>query len=644
MTFNRQILLFISSLVLVLFVGTFWLNLSNTKAFLQNQLTSHAEDAATSLGLSLSTVADLDNPASIEAMINAVFDRGHYRLIALHDVDDELIYQRQNFTLSAEVPDPFVSLFTIESPQANALVQAGWMPVGTLTVQANAGYAYFELWKAVKTLSGWFSLAALLALLLAFYMVRTLLKPLKKIEIQANAIVKKQYVYQEDLPSTLEFKTVVQAMNKMVSQLKDVFDREAKVADKLKRMTYQDSVTGLSNRRHFDMMLEAQLMTSEDSNQGSLLMLRVEGMKELNDQYGYQLGDAFMKRLANKLVTTVSIEEGVYARLSGLELIAILPSADVYQLQSAAQSLVGAADLLLTELNIQKAKVVLTAVLVGYESGDKRGNLLGRLEFGMKQLQALPGQQVMVLGSQDEAQPAKDETLRELVNYAFEHHSLKLYRQDSQNTDGQVHDTEVFVRMLDRDGSVRSAAYFMPAIERFNRLLDLDLQVIRLALAHQKNQTSKPLLSLNLSHSLLNDKASLDQLLSALDSAQDANLAFEFSDLWAVRDVQHTLTVMNRFRDKGFKVGIDSFGSRFTEMQYLQTIQPDYIKLDGAFSRRIESDQQTQSYVNSVCELANALDVPVIAMAIESEQQLEAFKQVGIHYFQGYLFGTPSPL
>ncbi len=643
MTFNRQILLFISGLVLVLFIGTFWLNLSGTKTFLQNQLASHAEDASASLGLSLSSVADLDDPASIEAMIDAMFDRGHYRLIELNDIDGELVYQRTNLQLSAEVPAIFVSFFSIESPSAKALVQSGWMPIGNLTVQSNAGYAYFELWQVAKTLASWFSLAVFLALTTAFLMVKTLLQPLKKIEVQANAIVKKQYVYQDDIPSTLEFKTVVLAMNKMVAQLKDVFDREAKVADKLKRMTYQDSVTGLSNRHHFDMMLEAQLMTSEDANQGSLVMLRVEGLKELNDQYGYQLGDTFIRDLANKLVKTVSIEEGVYARLSGLELIAVLPLVAVHELKTAAQELVDAVAPLLQNLNVQDSSVQLSVIMTDYVSGDKRGSLLGRLGFGVKQLEELPEQRIIVL-SENEVEAIKDDTWRELIDYAFQKDAFKLYRQASQDTKGQIHDTEVFVRMIDQDGSLRSAAYFMPTIERFDRLLELDIVVIRLALAYQEPLVDKPLLAINLSPSLLTDAYSLNRLLEELRSAKGANLAFEFSDLWAVKDVNHSLSVLDQFRTLGFKVGIDNFGSRFTEMKYLQEIRPDYIKLDGAFSRRIESDEQTRSYVNSVCELAKALDVPVIAMAIENELQLDAFKQVGINYFQGYLFGTPSPL
>lgn len=643
MTFNRQILFFITGLVLVLFIGTFFLNLSNTQSFLQKQLRSHADDTATSLGLSLSSVADLDNPASIEAMINAVFDRGHYALIALHDVDGELVYQRTNTDLPESVPLAFINQITFDSPTATSLVQQGWMPIGRLSVQANPASAYSELWQVVKTLLAWFSAAAALAIILAGVLVKMLLRPLKQIEIQADAIVRKQYIYQEKLPATLEFKTLVQAMNKMVSQLKEVFDREARVADKLKRMTYQDSVTGLSNRYHFDMMLEAELLSSQETRQGSLFMLRVKGLKELNDQYGYQLGDAFMRELGKKMQTSLAHQEGVYARLSGLELIALLPSTRAAQLKEQAQALTHSVNPLLEQLNIKLNMVALSCVATDYQPGDKRQNLLGQMERGFQQLQDQPQQQLLLLGS-NEAQNAKDHLAEHLVDLAFNQQALKLYQQASRNDQDQVHDTEIFVRMQDRDGTLRSAGYFMPAFEQQDCLADLDIEIVRLALEYQAHKGTAEHLAINLSASLLNNNEALNRLFGLLKKAKQARLSFETQDLWAVQDVDYTKAVFARFREAGFQVGIDNFGSRFTDMQYLQAVQPNYIKLDAAFSRRIESDEQTRSYVSSVCELSLALDIPVIAMAVESRQQLDAFKATGINYFQGYLFGAPSPL
>ena len=106
MSFKSNILIFIGVMLLVLLVGTFGLNMSTTQAFLEKQLKSHSYDTANSLGLSLSAVAD--NPSSAQTMIDAVFDRGHFSVIELVNMEGESIYKRTTTPVDTSVPDWFV--------------------------------------------------------------------------------------------------------------------------------------------------------------------------------------------------------------------------------------------------------------------------------------------------------------------------------------------------------------------------------------------------------------------------------------------------------------------------------------------------------------------------------------------------------
>ena len=206
MSLNKQMILFIASMVFILLLGTFTLNLNNTKNFLQAQLESHAQDTATSLGLSLSSVENPEDISSMETMINAVFDRGYYASISLIDMDNITLYQRKNSKSMDSVPDWFINTIQLEAPEAQALVQTGWIPVGSLSVISHTGHAYAELWKTALTLLAWFGIAALAAILIVIYTLNLMLKPLKDMEKQAEAIVKKEYLIQDKLPSTIEFK------------------------------------------------------------------------------------------------------------------------------------------------------------------------------------------------------------------------------------------------------------------------------------------------------------------------------------------------------------------------------------------------------------------------------------------------------
>jgi len=324
MSLKKKMMIFIASMLLILLAVTFALNLSNTKNFLQDQLSSHAQDTATSLGLSLSSNADPDDIATMETMINAVFDRGYYADITLVDMDNKSLYQRETSNKMDAVPTWFIETIDLKAPTADAVVQAGWMPLGTLSVTSHAGYAYIKLWQELIQLATWFTIAAFLAIIFVAIALRIILKPLQQLETQAKAIVNKRYIIQKNLPTTTEFKQVVGAMNVMVSKLKTVFEREAKAAEKLQKMAFQDSVTGLSNRRHFEMSVDSLLDPNLDAPPGLIGLIRIQGLKELNDQYGYMIGDHLMKDIADLMEKTLSSPQALFARLKGTELVVII--------------------------------------------------------------------------------------------------------------------------------------------------------------------------------------------------------------------------------------------------------------------------------------------------------------------------------
>ena len=643
MSFNKQILLFIVGMTLALLVGTYALNVSNTKTFLQNQLQSHASDTATSLGLSLNSVADPEHPAQMEAMIDAVYDRGHFLKIALHDLDGEVIYERANANVPYGVPEWFTRWLTIESPSAGSVVQNGWSPLGELTVQAHSGYAYSELWQAVQNLLFWFVVAALVAFLLAWLLVRALLKPLKKIELQARSIARKEYVYQDALPTTLEFRQVVMAMNEMVTKLKGVFEREAKMTQKFQRMAYQDSVTGLSNRDHFEMLMASRLNSDQGTSSGTMVMLRVNELKALNDAYGFEVGDAFMRDLAQTLLAVFACEDGVFARLNGAEIIAVLPGQSAGETQDTAAMLHDRLKTILHQLKIAPDTTSLSVALIPYQSGDTRPALLSQLAFALKQPEAQTD-----VAMADALQPAgTDEPDRDwsgLIESALDEKRFTLYQQSSRDRNGRIHDTELFVRMIDPEGTIHSAGYFMPTLEKQGWLHRLDKLVIELAGEHCRNTQSDALLAINLSQGFLNQAETIEQALAELKSFRKMDLAFEVSEHWIVNNQARAKAAFGQLKQMGFTVGVDHFGAHFSELNYLQAMRPHYIKLEGGFSDKIETDAQTQSYVTTVSEMAQSLDVTVIAMAVENEAQRQAYRDAGVSAFQGYLYGAPGPL
>ena len=644
MSLKKQMMIFIATMLLIVLAGTFALNIANTKNFLQDQLSSHAQDTATSLGLSLSSNADPGDIATMETMINAVFDRGYYTQIKLVDMENKTLYQRDNATTMEEVPTWFIAMIDLQAPTAEAVVQAGWIPLGTLSVISHPGYAYVKLWQELIQVSIWFALAALLSIILVAAALRLMLNPLHKLEKQAEAIVHKRYIVQQKLPNTTEFRQVVSAMNVMVNKLKAVFEREAKAAERLQKMAFQDSVTELSNRRHFEMSVDSLLDINQDTSPGMIALIRIQGLKELNDQYGYLIGDHLMKDIADLMKKTLSSPSCLFARLNGTELVMIIPGISHKNFESNLKLIAAATPDLLATHKAEKAPTSVAIAFSEYLPGDGRGALLSALDFGITQANELGANKVFYHQSHQQSSQQKTVWFN-LIEDALATNRFMLFEQSSYTLDGQIHDQEVLVRLKDEQGIIHSAGYFMPAVEKIGKTTDIDQLVVKLAFNYLTHTPKAYPLAINLTESILSNMALQTWLKEVLtNTPYQKQLAFELTEQLIPSKPDNTWKLMHELKALGVKIGIDHFGSRFRNMRFLQELNPDYVKLDAAFSKGIENDPQIRSYVKSLCEMTSSLDIEVMAMAVENEGQQQAFADLGVQLFQGYYYGAPSPL
>jgi EAL domain-containing protein (putative c-di-GMP-specific phosphodiesterase class I) len=233
-----------------------------------------------------------------------------------------------------------------------------------------------------------------------------------------------------------------------------------------------------------------------------------------------------------------------------------------------------------------------------------------------------------------------------LIDKAIQEERFLLYQQNTYSLAQKINDKEILVRLRDIDGSIHSAGYFMPAIEQLGKMAELDKLVVKLVFKHLKQGRVNHRLSVNLTRSIIQNTELQNWLLDTLKASSEycGNLSFELTERLISESPETTLAFMKKLKEFGIAIGIDNFGSRFANFRLLQELQPDFVKLDSAFSKAIENDEQTRSYVSSLCEMANSLDIKVIAMAIENQTQLESFTELGVPLFQGYFYGAPTPL
>jgi hypothetical protein len=204
MTLYRQLILIIIALFSACFLVTVTISTGNLRGFLEEQLESHAQDTATSLGLSLSPYMQSNDAAVMDSMVDAIFDRGYYKAVSVIAVDGKPLIERNDPVTNKGVPSWFVDYIDLQLPTAEAMVMSGWKQAATVRVASHPGHAYQELWKNSRDTFMSFSLTAITTILLGILAVHLLLKPLKRVETQAAAICRKDFVIQEKLPRTRE--------------------------------------------------------------------------------------------------------------------------------------------------------------------------------------------------------------------------------------------------------------------------------------------------------------------------------------------------------------------------------------------------------------------------------------------------------
>ena len=264
MSLFKQLLLAICLFLVVAFSGSFMVSLESSRSQYVNQLRSHAQDAATALALSLTP--NIDDPAMVELMVSSIFDSGYYSSIKVVDLgSNAVLVERHAEPDPGGVPRWFVQLIGLEAAGGDAIVSRGWQQAARVEVISHPMFAIAKLWQSALGSLGWLLLCGAASAVLGALLLRRQLRPLDYMVEQSHAIARREFLSLPELPRTPELRRVVQAMNQMVEKLKALFTEQAERSERLRAESYQDSLTGLSNRRYFEMQLNTRVSNLEEA-------------------------------------------------------------------------------------------------------------------------------------------------------------------------------------------------------------------------------------------------------------------------------------------------------------------------------------------------------------------------------------------
>ena len=411
-----------------------------------------------------------------------------------------------------------------------------------------------------------------------------------------------------------------------------------------------DPLTGLFNRRRFvqELDLEIKLMR-RDGHPSSLLMLDVDGLKQVNDAMGHQAGDALVRQTAEVLRDRLRGTDSV-GRLGGDEFAVLLRGSRVNEAAAVAQVLL---DRFRGREQVASAEPIRPTISIGLTSLRRNftgaDEAIGAADRAMYEAKRTGGDRVAMYSRRLPPRTEGRGSWADQIRDALDEDRIVLYRQPIIHlASREVHRHEVLIRMRSPEGDVLPPEAFLPDAERFDLVQELDRraahQAVSLIAAESNGEPLR--LEVNVAAKTMEDPEFTEALADALreEGVDPANLILEVSEQVAVSDLKRARAFAERVAELGCGFALDNFGSGFGSFFYLKHLPVDHIKIDGDLIRGLSSSRVDREIVSSIVDVARSLDRETVGERVNDERTLELMKQLGVDYAQGFHLGPPTPV
>lgn len=656
MSLQRRLMITITLLLIALLAANLVTNVYNARSSFYEQLNVHAQDTATSLGFTISQAALAKDIVQVSSMIDVIFDRGYYHRIAYQDLEGNDIVLREASLTTRDVPQWFVDWVRLPIATGQADVASGWYQLGSLQVDSHPGFVYQNLWRAFGEQIVVFLLSVAASYILLGLGLKLLLRPLNKVEAQANAICERKFEVQTDLPSIPELRKTVEAMNNMALKVKAMFSQQLSMNDHLLAQSRTDVLTGLANRRDFDDRLNAHLSADLGAGSGMIVLLHAQNLERVNLQSGRDLGDQYIVSISRSInAEMAAFPNAISSRHRGTDFAIFVP--DITEEES--QLLVKQLQARLQEADGQnkESSVVIGAIYTPSlaktfdENTDSPRSLFTQLmahaDKALTQAQAEPSSYVYwqrLEHSEDSQVLMSIQQWQKWLNQALVADNLRWFYQPVWYV---IHGQKrlLFNEVLSHihwQNQDFAAGYFVPMATRLQKISLFDRLVLE-KLAEESIDLPEHL-CVNVSLSSLRDQEYLTHLENILSKqpALAKRITFELpaSGLklleQAVRDFAEAVT------SRGAGLSLHHFGRDTANFSFLQSLKLDCLKIDRSLIQDITNNPDGQFFIRSLVGVAKSCDVMILAEGVETQEQWELLLELGIQGGQGYWLGRPQ--
>lgn len=627
MSLYKQIGFLVSFVFLILLLTILSVSFSIIKESAQKELYENAQNSASSLALSISSTDA--SQSAIETLINASFDNGNYEKIAFVDSTGNTIYERKLEKSVHIIPDWFVKFATFELSAAKASVSSGWSVLGIIEVLNDRGVTYLQLYNIMINMLWYITFACIMFLIFLSFVFHIMLKPLFKIEKQAEAALNNEFVIQKTLPWTKEFKVVVSSINSMVMKFEEIFKTASNALCENKELLYTDSVTHLPNRRYFVLKATEYLTEENEKNHGSIIIISIKKADILNNTIGYQKTDKFLYDLANLIKTSLqNSKDALACRINGTEILAMIPEIKLDLADKIAQSIQDGTKQLFADLGLDLNEFGIHLGICEYDSNHTLGELCSVADYALSQAKLLqPNEHYTLLNNKI---AITKERWRQIIQDGFANDSFEImYRKAINTKNHQVFHKTISFALNSNNESYFYGTLIAPVVE-LGMVKDVYLYIIKKVLASKEHNNTP--IAIQISSQFTENLDTYENLKKVFEETKQNNthnIIFEIPESVINKHYDNSVFFVELFRKYGFNFGINSFMADSEDYEYLKELKPIFVKADKHYLL------DTEQNINVLKIVLDSLGIQLIATGVNTKEEIDKLNKKGIEIIGG---------
>lgn len=499
----------------------------------------------------------------------------------------------------------------------------------------------------------------MISALIAWRLGRNITKPIQEIAHAVNKVGEGIFAHSITENSSGELKTLQKGFNSMSTSLKQAYesmqDRINDATSMLRHQAQHDDLTGLVNRREFEVRLERSLKSVHEMNaQHVFCYMDLDQFKLVNDTCGHAAGDELLRQVSVLLANRMR-ERDTLARLGGDEFGLLLENCSLTDASQITNTLLKIVhdyrfmhDEKIFNIGVSIGMVVINPSFINVSEIIHAADsaCYSAKKAGRNQSFLFSAGDIEVAQRRSQVEAISD------ITDKIDDEQFMLYCQPivplSSNVTAQHH-YEVLIRKISLDGTIILPTSFIPSAERYHLMPNIDRWVIKNTFAAYREMLDKSnekchyFFSINLSGTSLGDKNLLGFIREQLVvyAIPPASICFEITETSAIVNLKNTIQLFTALRALGCSFALDDFGSGMSSFTYLKNFEVDFLKIDGAFVKEMHINKIDHAMVRSIHSVAEAMNIKTVAEFVENEAILKELKTIGVHYGQGMHLGSP---